>query len=192
MTFKEFDYTEGDNCGNDWKLWLRSFERFMDACKIFDSKDKKRYLLHYVGEKVQIIYDSLTNVVSKTISVGNAFLGNEPVLPAKAAFEKLKSALSNKMTLGYWDPKDKTILITDASPVGLGAVLIQTNENGPRVISYAAKSLSEVERRYAQTEKEALGLVWACERFYYYLLGRPFELHTDHKPLEVYLYIEVL
>lgn len=103
----------------------------------------------------------------------------------QAAFDKLKEAMANEMTLGYWDIKDRTILITDASPVGLGAVLIQTNEKGPRVISYAAKSLSDVERRYAQTEKEALGLVWACERFYYYLYGRSFELHTDHKPLEV-------
>ena len=42
-----------------------------------------------------------------------------------------------------------------------------------------------MERRYSQTEKEALGLVWACERFHVYLYGIQFELLTDHKPLEV-------
>lgn len=52
------------------------------------------------------------------------------------------------------------------------------------VLAYASKSLSDTERRYAQIEKEALALVWAVERFHYYLYGRKFELITDHKPLE--------
>ena len=45
------------------------------------------------------------------------------------------------------------------------------------------KSLTPTEQRYAQIEKEALSLTWACERFAKYLLGKPFHLHTDHKPL---------
>ena len=53
-----------------------------------------------------------------------------------------------------------------------------------RVISYASRNLTDVERRYSQTEKEALALVWACERFNLYVYGRDFELETDHKPLE--------
>ena len=53
-----------------------------------------------------------------------------------------------------------------------------------RIISYASKSLSDVEKRYSQTEKEALAIVWACERFHVYLYGIEFELYTDHKPLE--------
>ena len=53
-----------------------------------------------------------------------------------------------------------------------------------RAVSYASRNLSDVERRYAQTEKEALALVWACERFNVYVCGHEFELETDHKPLE--------
>ena len=44
--------------------------------------------------------------------------------------------------------------------------------------------MTDVERRYSQTEREALVVVWSCERFHVYLYGRQFELWTDHKPLE--------
>ena len=66
--------------------------------------------------------------------------------------------------------------------MGLGAVLTQQQGGVCRVISYAARSLSDVERRYSQTEKEALALVWACDRFSMYVTGETFELETDHKP----------
>lgn len=101
------------------------------------------------------------------------------------AFNELKSCLSNIKTLGYYDPADKTQVIADASPVGLGAVLIQTDSSGSRIVAYGNKSLSDCEKRYCQTEKEALALVWAVEHFNIYLYGKEFELVSDHKPLEV-------
>lgn len=101
------------------------------------------------------------------------------------AFDKLKTLLTSSLTLGYYDVKAKTQLYADASPVGLGSVLVQFKNDEPKIISYASKSLSETEKRYCQTEKEALALVWAVERFHFYLFGRSFELVTDHKPLEV-------
>ena len=72
------------------------------------------------------------------------------------------------------------------APVGWRAVLVQEQSHGRVVVSYASRSLSEVEHRYSQTEKEALGIVWACEKFHPYILlyGPCFELLTDHKPLE--------
>ena len=101
------------------------------------------------------------------------------------AFRELKKRLGSSQVLGYYDPNAKTKIIADASPVGLGAVLVQEQEGKTRVIRYAARSLTSVERRYSQTEKEALGLVWACETFHPYVYGLEFELVTDHKPLEV-------
>ena len=59
--------------------------------------------------------------------------------------------------------------------MGLGAVLVQTKSGERRVICYASRILSDVERRYAQTEKEALALVWASEHFHMYVYGIEFE-----------------
>ncbi|XP_060806004.1 uncharacterized protein K02A2.6-like [Amyelois transitella] len=103
----------------------------------------------------------------------------------KNAFAELKLALSNIPTLGFYDVKDRTIVIADASPVALGGVLVQMNNKGPRIIAYGHKTLTDCERRYCQTEKEALALVWAVEHFHVFLYGKQFELVTDHKPLEV-------
>ena len=77
-------------------------------------------------------------------------------------------------------------MVTDASPVGLGAILVQEQQRGKRAVAVASRSLSEVQRRYSQTEKEALAVVWGCERFSLYLLGlESFRLVTDCKGLEV-------
>ncbi|KAG5869544.1 hypothetical protein JTB14_018676 [Gonioctena quinquepunctata] len=99
-------------------------------------------------------------------------------------FEKLEQVLTKPPTLSYFDPKKRTRLIADASPVALNAVLIQFECDTPKVVSFASKGLSDTERWYSQTEKESLALVWAVERFYFYLTGLEFELATDHKPLE--------
>ncbi|XP_055543303.1 uncharacterized protein K02A2.6-like [Wyeomyia smithii] len=102
----------------------------------------------------------------------------------KISFEKIKTLIGSAGSLGFYDRNDRTLVVTDASGVGLGAVLIQFKNSLPRIISFASKSLSEVEKTYPPIEKEALGVVWAVERFKNYLLGITFELETDHRPLE--------
>ncbi|XP_058837536.1 uncharacterized protein K02A2.6-like [Topomyia yanbarensis] len=100
------------------------------------------------------------------------------------AFSALKKAVCTAPVLGFFDNRRRTRVVVDASPVGLGAVLLQyidELEDRPTVISYASKSLSSAERRYCQTEKEALAIVWSVEKFQLYLIGREFELETDHR-----------
>ncbi|CAF4952682.1 unnamed protein product [Pieris macdunnoughi] len=101
-----------------------------------------------------------------------------------SSFETLKIRLSNLKTLGYYNPVGRTQIIADAFPVGLGAVLVQIDRHGPRIIGFGNKSITDCEKRYCQTEKEALALVWAVEHFKIYLLGKEVELISDHKPLE--------
>lgn len=104
------------------------------------------------------------------------------------AFNTLKTMIADVNQLRFFDNSLRTRVVADASPVALGAVLVQYERDygdcNPRIICFASKSLSSTEQRYCQTEKEALALVWAVERFATYLIGRRFELETDHKPLE--------
>ena len=44
--------------------------------------------------------------------------------------------------------------------------------------------MTETEKRYAQIEKEYLAIVYACEKFNQYILGKSTKIKTDHKPLE--------
>ncbi|KAJ8411636.1 hypothetical protein AAFF_G00164440 [Aldrovandia affinis] len=103
----------------------------------------------------------------------------------RRAFNALKDELARAGTLAYFDKDAETKVIADASPVGLGAVLVQVQQGEEVPICYVSRSLSDCERKYSQTEREALGLVWACERLHPYIYGRQFTLVTDHKPLEV-------
>ena len=102
----------------------------------------------------------------------------------QTAFQELKRLITQAETLAYYKVGCKTRIVADASLVGVGAVLTQQQGETWRVISYASRSLTDVERRYSQTGKEALALVWACERFSTYVSGQPFELEADHKPLQ--------
>ena len=76
---------------------------------------------------------------------------------------RLKGLITSTKTLAYFDVNSKTMIVTDASPVGLvfDAVLLQLQGVEWRVIAYASRPLTDVERRYSQTETEALALIWA-------------------------------
>ena len=62
-------------------------------------------------------------------------------------------------------------------------MILQKQANNWKPIAYASRSLSETEQRCAQIEKEALAIAWACDKFAMYLLGKRFQVETDHKPL---------
>ena len=71
----------------------------------------------------------------------------------QTAFEDLKRRITNAETLVYFDGDWQKRIVVDASPVGLGAMLTQLQGGEWRVVSYAPRSLTDVERRYNQTER---------------------------------------
>ena len=99
------------------------------------------------------------------------------------AFIATKQELLKPTTLILYDPNAPTKVSADASSFGLGAVLLQHNANDWKPVAFASRSMTEVERRYAQIKKEVLAATWACEKFTNYILGAKFTIKTDHKPL---------
>ena len=102
------------------------------------------------------------------------------------AFQKVKAILSDTARLAPFDPNKKTELITDASKVGLGFVLIQYNEVSKKweLVWAGSTSLKGAQHNYPPIQLELLGLTWALQECKYYLQGHPgFHVKTDHHPL---------
>ena len=106
----------------------------------------------------------------------------------RKSYEMLRKMLASKRVLMFYNDGLPLILETDASGVGLGAVMSHRCVNGDvRPVEYISKTLTKSEKNYSQIEKEALSIIWAVKRLYLYLYGRQFELVTDHKPLTTIL-----
>ena len=99
------------------------------------------------------------------------------------AFAQVKADLTKPTVLALYNPDSKTKISANASSFGLGAVLLQQSSDDWQPVAYASRSLTDTEERHAQIEKEALAITWACERLATYILGRSFQIETDHKPL---------
>ena len=102
---------------------------------------------------------------------------------ANASFQKIKDLIAKSATqrLRYYDRMKPMTVQADASQRGLGTCLLQDGQP----IAFASKSLTDTEIRYANIERELLAIVFACQQFNMYVLGRPFTVESDHKPLEM-------
>ena len=100
------------------------------------------------------------------------------------AFLNIKTALSKPTVLTAYNIAAELKVSADASSHSLGAALLQRQSSSHwQPVCYASRSMTSAEVNYAQIEKEALALTWACERFRDYVLGKSILIETDHKPL---------
>ncbi|KAK7898999.1 hypothetical protein WMY93_019852 [Mugilogobius chulae] len=100
------------------------------------------------------------------------------------AFNDLKESICTRPVLQSPDFDLPFILQTDASGVGLGAVLLQEKDGDRRPVVFLSRRLLDRETRYSAVEKECLAMKWAIDSLRYYLLGRHFILETDHRALQ--------
>ena len=84
------------------------------------------------------------------------------------AFDKVKDLICSETIVTYFDPSKEMILQVDVSSRGIGAALTQDGKS----VTFASKSLSETEQRYANIECELLAVVFGCERFHTYIYSQ--------------------
>ena len=101
-------------------------------------------------------------------------------------FMKIKDLLTSTAMVKPFDVNKHTALLTDASRLhGIGFALLQfDNEGKISIIQCGSSSLNETQQRYATIELECMAIVYAVQKYAYYLQGTPeFEVWTDHRPL---------
>jgi hypothetical protein len=100
----------------------------------------------------------------------------EWTLKCEKNFNLLKELLTSAPVLNIVDPNESFVVCTDACKEGLGGVLTQ---NG-HVIGYESRKIKEHERNYATHDLELAAIVHALRMWRHYLMGKKFELRTDH------------
>jgi hypothetical protein len=102
----------------------------------------------------------------------------------QSAFDDLRRALVQAPVLVRPNFQEPFCLDVDWSTRGVGAILSQKEGRFEKVIAYASKALTEVQRRFHPMEGECYALIWGILHFRQYLHRTHFTLRTDHKPLE--------
>ena len=155
---------------------LRNMGKPTDAAEVRSLLGMAQYSSQFIPN-----FSDLTAPLRELTKSGSSWKWEEE---EEGAFKKLQSCLSRDTVLGYYQVSQKTRLMVDAGPNGLGLIMFQLKEKGWQPVVCASRSLTDVEKRYSQMEKEALAIRWACERCYIYLIGSPrFTIITDHQPL---------
>ena len=127
-------------------------------------------------------YATLAAPLYDLTSTRKKFQWNEQ---CEQAVMSLKRALTKAPVLARWQQERNTRVITDASKVGVGAVLEQFHDQGWRPISFWSRKLRGAELNYSATDLEWLAVVLSITRIWHWLLdGKPFTICSDHKALE--------
>ena len=106
----------------------------------------------------------------------------------ETAFTTLKSKLVSPPVLAYRSFDKDFTLETDASILGLGAVLSQKQDDSrSHPIAYASRALNRAEKNYSITELETLAVVWGISHFHFYLYGKAVRVLTDHSAVKAVL-----
>ncbi|CAF4518486.1 unnamed protein product, partial [Rotaria magnacalcarata] len=109
----------------------------------------------------------------------------------QSSFDQLKIMITSPAVLIFPDPGKPYIIRTDASGVGIGAVLLQEQivnryniTSIYKPVAFASRTLKPAETRYSTIELEVLAIWWSVtQKFHSYIEGQQFTVETDHKPL---------
>ncbi|CDH61294.1 retrotransposon ty3-gypsy subclass [Lichtheimia corymbifera JMRC:FSU:9682] len=103
----------------------------------------------------------------------------------QTSFEMIKAKLMSAPVLQAPDTSKPYRVECDASDVGVGAVLLQhDNEGRWHPLAYESHKLSKEERHYPAQERELLAMLYALRTWRCFLEGRPYQIFTDHNSLK--------
>ena len=101
------------------------------------------------------------------------------------AFDDLKAMLTRDPVLRLPDFNQPFVVTTDWSKLAISGVLGQLDPHQfEYAVRYASRICSGAESRYCPTHGECLAIIWAAEKFHYYLHGHRWHLKTDHRALQ--------
>ena len=123
-------------------------------------------------------FASIASPLTRLLKKDVPFLWNDA---QQNSFTQLKQALTQAPVLAFPDYALPFTMCTDASALGVGAVLMQAEEGKrPHAIAYASRVLNSAESKYSVTHLEALAVVWALKHFKDIIFGYPITVYTDH------------
>ena len=167
---------------------IRPTSSKIEAIKIFPSPSNEKEVASFLG-MVTYLARFIPNLAEATAPLRKLLKKDEPwkwSQEEENTFLELKNLVASSKVVAHFNPDLETSLVVDAGKSGIGAILLQTQVDGTiRPVSYASRSLTSQEVKYSQLEKEALSVIYGCERFHLYLFGKKFKILTDHQPLSI-------
>ena len=167
---------------------VKPLEAKVNAISEFPVPKCKRQLMRFLGmagyyRKFCKNFSGIAEPVTNLLKKSTKFKWNDK---CQDAFDRLKAILKSVPVLLAPDFDKCFKLAVDASDVGIGAVLLQEDNNGiDHPVCYFSKKFNKHQKNYSTIEKECLALILAIQQFEVYLTSStsPIVVFSDHNPL---------
>lgn len=158
-------------------LPVRNFPTPVNQKNVRQFLGKINFYRSYIPNS-SVILAPLHNLLKKNIP----FIWDDK---CEKSFNLIKDSLCSQPCLAIYDPRKETVVQTDASLEGIGAILKQKQEDGSfKPIAFFSKKLNEVQKRKKAIFLECLAIKEALMYWRHLLLPLKFAVYSDHKPLE--------
>ena len=168
---------------------IRPLPHKVEAIQNFPQPSSRRQLQRFLG--LVNFYHRFVHNCAHIVAPLHALLGKKKPAgqalswpeDACVAFSRIKDALAKATLLSHPVSNAKLSIMADASDVAVGAVLQQFVDKQWQPISFFSRKLSPTEKRYSTFDRELLAIYTSIKHFRHFVLGKPFTVYTDHKPL---------
>lgn len=166
---------------------VRPLKDNLISIKNFPTPKTQKNVRQFLG-KINFYHKYVPNIAVKLEPLHNLLRKGQSFNWTKncqEAFNEMKQILCSQPVLTIFNPNLPIYIYTDASILGVGAVLKQPQEdNYEKPVAYFSKKLNEVQKRKKAIYLECLAIKECVKYWQHLLIGRKFIVFSDHKPLE--------